>query len=334
MTYSALALSADGSIAVVGAPAQDVQAFWGAGEVYVFRRASNGSWSFSATLRAPEPESADYFGTSVDLSQDGRTLKVSALNPRDNEGNPEGRTHIFDYTGTMWQRKATLAPVHAGDFCPRVRMSGDGRTLVAECHSASGNRAVTLKRSGDAWVHAGDLGPLPFLTDQPLALNFNATALALAYGGLPALVGVYRWEGSRWVREARLVVSLNLGSSGAFGQSLAFTRDGKRLAIGDYLSQGGGAGVSRTGTPGTTGQQHGAVFIYDRSGALTSPWRLRSVVKAPNPGPGDVFGHSVALCGTGHAMAVGAFLEDSNARGIDGNQLNESALNSGAAYLY
>jgi hypothetical protein len=332
LTQRALALSADGSIAVVGAAAQDVQSFGQAGEVYVYRRASSGSWSLSATLRAPVPQSVDYFGTSVDLSLDGRTIKVSSLNPRDSEGNTEGRTHIFDAAGLTWLHKAVIAPVHAGDSCARVRMSGDGRTLVANCFSPTGNRAVTLKRSGDAWVHAGDLGPLTYFTnEQPLALNFNATAMALTLGGAsPNTVGVYRWEGSAWVRVASLTAP-NLDPYNAFGQSLAFTRDGKRLAIGDFLSWAGGSGVSRTAANGTV--QHGAVFLYDRSAALPSPWRLRSVVKAPNPGE-DAFGLSVAMCGTGQTLAVGALMEDSNARGVDGSRSNERAPNSGAAYLY
>jgi len=57
------------------------------------------------------------------------------------------------------------------------------------------------------------------------------------------------------------------------------------------------------------------------------------VVKAPNPGD-DAFGLSVALSGSGRTLAVGAMQEDSNARGIDGNQLDESSLEAGAAYLY
>jgi trimeric autotransporter adhesin len=334
LTQRALALSADGSIVVVGAPSQDLQAFAFSGEVYVFRRASDGSWSLSATLRSPEPGGFDFFGVSVDLSLDGRTLKVSSLNPRDDDGNPVGSTHIFDASGTSWQHQATLGPVHASNLCARVRMSGDGLTLVAKCTSPAGNLVVTLQRVGEAWFQKGELTGLPdFTHEQPLALNFDATRMALTLGGTTSTVAIYRRDGLTWVREATLTAPGDHDPYNAFGQSLAFTRDGRRLAIGDYLSWTAGSGVSRTAPNGTV--QQGAVFVYQRSGALPSPWRLRSVVKAPNPGPGeDLFGHSVSFCGTGHALAVGAFLEDSNARGIDGNQLNERRTNSGAVYLY
>ena len=42
----------------------------------------------------------------------------------------------------------------------------------------------------------------------------------------------------------------------------------------------------------------------------------------------------MALSGTGSTLAVGAIYEDSNATGINGNQLANTASNSGAVYLY
>jgi hypothetical protein len=61
---------------------------------------------------------------------------------------------------------------------------------------------------------------------------------------------------------------------------------------------------------------------------------LRSVVKSPNPDDGDEFARSLALCGSGTALAVGSELEDSKARGIDGDRTDNSSTDSGAVYLY
>jgi hypothetical protein len=47
-----------------------------------------------------------------------------------------------------------------------------------------------------------------------------------------------------------------------------------------------------------------------------------------------MFGFSVALSGDGNTLAVGATLEDSNARGINGNQSDNSAESAGAVYVY
>jgi cysteine-rich repeat protein len=57
-------------------------------------------------------------------------------------------------------------------------------------------------------------------------------------------------------------------------------------------------------------------------------------VKASNAGMGDIFGSSVALSADGSTMAVGAYNEASDATGIDGDPLNDRALNAGAVYVF
>jgi len=47
-----------------------------------------------------------------------------------------------------------------------------------------------------------------------------------------------------------------------------------------------------------------------------------------------VFGFALALSGDGNTLAVGAILEDSSARGISGNQMDNSAESSGAVYVF
>ena len=67
-----------------------------------------------------------------------------------------------------------------------------------------------------------------------------------------------------------------------------------------------------TATPGATGLLHEAY------------------VKASNSG--GRFGHSVALAGD--TLVVGAYLEASAARGVDGNQANFNAGGSGSVYVF
>lgn len=67
-------------------------------------------------------------------------------------------------------------------------------------------------------------------------------------------------------------------------------------------------------------------------------------LKASNPGAGDHFGcggaltghagHGVAISGDGNTIAVGAPHESSGARGINGNQNDDSVYSSGAVYVY
>lgn len=56
--------------------------------------------------------------------------------------------------------------------------------------------------------------------------------------------------------------------------------------------------------------------------------------KASNTGMLDYFGASLALSGDGRTLAVGAVLEDSIATGIDGDQMNAGAVDSGAVYVF
>jgi hypothetical protein len=75
----------------------------------------------------------------------------------------------------------------------------------------------------------------------------------------------------------------------------------------------------------------GAVYVYSRSG---STWVHQAYVKASNTGTDDNFGNSVALSADGNTLAVGAYGEDSNAIGVNGNQAGNSSPASGAVYVF
>ena len=70
---------------------------------------------------------------------------------------------------------------------------------------------------------------------------------------------------------------------------------------------------------------------FVRDGAA---WSEQAFLKASNTGFNDWFGSRLALSGDGHTAAVGASLEDGGARGIDGRQNDDSALDAGAVYLF
>ncbi len=80
----------------------------------------------------------------------------------------------------------------------------------------------------------------------------------------------------------------------------------------------------------------GLRLAVDQRGArypLTiDPIAQQAYLKASNTDSGDWFGWSVAV--SGDTVVVGAYLEDSNATGVNGNQADNSAGNSGAAYVF
>ena len=65
---------------------------------------------------------------------------------------------------------------------------------------------------------------------------------------------------------------------------------------------------------------------------ITSNLSQQAYLKASNTGAWDYFGYSVAV--SNDTVVVGAYYEDSAAKGVNGNQSYNSASNSGAVYVF
>lgn len=316
-----LAISSDGSWLAIGAPARGTT-LANAGAVYLFRRDAGG-WTLATTLQSTNPTANDQFGLSVDMSLDGRTLKVSSLNPIGRDGIPEGRTHLYTRPADTWQHAVTLAPYHAGDVCPTVRMSTNGSTLLAACRQRSGSYAISLRRFGDAWLPIAESPMSGVATPgQLMALDHHATRLWIAERGTLAR---YQWANGTWVRGTAQ------GQIGPPG-SVEFDSAGDNAAYADIRSDLAGEGPVRNYFAG--GNQHGAVLTFRWHAAANPAHQPRFLLKAPNPDYLDGFGTSMSFSGNGRIFAVGAPGEDSAARGIDGDRTDNSAVDAGAVYLY
>src|ERR1043166_5591155 len=75
-----------------------------------------------------------------------------------------------------------------------------------------------------------------------------------------------------------------------------------------------------------------AVAAFTLPAAVAAPIAQQAYIKASNTDPFDYFGYSVAI--SGDTIVVGAPQESSNATGVNGNQTDNSATNSGAAYIF
>jgi hypothetical protein len=98
-----------------------------------------------------------------------------------------------------------------------------------------------------------------------------------------------------------------------------FAVDGNTLVV----------GAINEDSPTNNVLESGAAYVFTRSG---STWSQQAYLKASSAGAGDLFGYSVAIFGD--TLLVGAPWEDSNATGLNGNQANNSAPDSGAAYYF
>jgi hypothetical protein len=136
---------------------------------------------------------------------------------------------------------------------------------------------------------------------------------------------VYQRIGSTWTQQAYLKAS-NSEAGDQFGISLSLSGD--TLAVGATGESSSASGIGGNQSDNSASQS-GAVYVFQRTG---SAWAQQAYIKASNPGVVDQFGISVSL--SGDTLAVGAWAEDSNATGAGGNQLDNSATDSGAVYVF
>jgi hypothetical protein len=335
----------------------------GRGEAYVFQR-SAGAWQQEARLVSSDLEH-DHFGYSVALA--GDTLAVGAERADVGELEHAGTVHVFLRSGGAWQRDRLVTssqPVPYSYFGREVALAGD----ILEVAGSGGSVAVTSdtlvtgrfdedseltdsgaayvsRREGGVWIsEARVTASNPGDRDRfgySVAVSGD-TVVVGAYGEDSAATGidgaqdddsaqdsgavyVFRRSGTVWQQEAYLKAS-NTDAGDRFGQTVAIAGD--VIAVGAPGEDSAAIDTDGDQDDDSAGDS-GAVYVFRRSGAV---WRQDAYVKASNAGAGDELGVSVAL--TGDTLAVGAHLEDSAAKGIDGEQADERQPQSGAVYVF
>ena len=118
----------------------------------------------------------------------------------------------------------------------------------------------------------------------------------------------------------------NTESGDSFGGAVAVSGD--TVVVAASSEDSGATGVNGDQNDNSVGSA-GAVYVFVRSGGT---WVQQAYLKASNPGLLDSFGQAVAI--SGDTVVVGAGLEDSSATGVNGDQADNSASNSGAAYVF
>jgi trimeric autotransporter adhesin len=117
---------------------------------------------------------------------------------------------------------------------------------------------------------------------------------------------------------------------GHTGRGVALSGDGATLAVGAPHEASGAKGVNGNQRDNSLSEA-GAVYVYTRAG---SGWAQQAYIKASNPQMSAGFGHFVALSDDGNTLAVSAYWESSSAKGVNGNQQDESIPQAGAVYVF
>ena len=274
------------------------------GAVYVFTRSST-VWSQLAYVKASNTGGGDVFGFSVASS--GNTLEVGAIGEDSNatgvngdQGNnlalDSGAVYVFTLNGTVWSQQAYIKASNTG--------GGDefGRSVAI-----SDNTLVV-------GAHLEDSNATGINGDQD---NFLANDSGAVY--------VFVRSGTMWSQQAYIKAS-NTDGGDEFGQSVDIS--GNTLVVGAHLEDSNATGINGD-QDNFLANDSGAVYLFIRSGTV---WSQQAYIKASNTNGGDQFGGTVSL--SGNTLVVGAIGEDSNATGINGDQGNNSALDSGAVYVW
>jgi hypothetical protein len=343
-----------GDTIVVGAIAEN-NSPGSVGAAYVFTR-SAGAWSQQAYLKASNSGGNDNFGWSVAISGDtvvvgavGEESNATGVNgvPSNNDAPGSGAAYIFTRSAGVWSQQAFLKASNTGatdQFGISVAVSGDTVVVGAQREDSNatgvnGDQANdNANNSGAAYVFTRSAG----VWAQQAYLKASNTGadlfgFSVAISGDSIVVGAYQ--------EASNATGVNGDQANDFssgsGAAYVFTRSSgtwtqqaylKASNTGDGHQFGYSVGISGdTIVVGAIGESFnsGAAYVFNRSAGV---WAQQAYLKASNTENFDRFGCSVGI--SGDSIVVGAFEEDSNATSVNGDQANNSAFNSGAAYVF
>lgn len=279
-----------------------------AGAVYVFSR-NNGTWQQQAYLKASNTDTGDLFGFSSALSDNGNVLAVGAIiegssatgtngDQASNSSPRSGAVYLFERSNRDWHQQAYLKASNTEPddrFGWAVALSGDGNRLAVSAPDEASNATGV---NGDQSNNLADLSGAVYIFDR---------------------------ANNTWQQSAYLKAS-NTDASDNFGGALSLSQNGRTLAVGAEFE----ASVS-TSHNNNAGALVGAVYVFVESGGS---WSQQGYLKASNAEDGDRFGDTVSISADGHAIAIGAPGESSNAKGLGGEQSNNSTRSAGAAYLF
>ncbi len=317
----ALAVAADGTTAVVGAP--DAYGPNGTdGAVYVIERDGD-DWQQAAELGLPTDSDVESFGDGVDISADGSTVVVGSSSISAPADPTAGSVSVFSSVGGNWQLTAMPGDddVEYDDgFGGYVAISGDGSTLAvgdtltSTAVNDSTGIAYVFTRSGDTWSQAASLVPEDVSEDARFgsSLSLSEDGETLAVGAVQdetddgfdaGSAYVFSTDGTTWQREAKLLPDERTASD-RFG-TVDISGDGQLAVI--------GAIGANTGE-----YEAGAGYVFERD----NDWQQAAEIVPDQLAEHDGFGGDVAISGDGTRALFAA--------GGD----NEIGPNAGATYTF
>ncbi|MFT3803922.1 MAG: hypothetical protein QM766_22235 [Burkholderiaceae bacterium] len=319
-------MSPDGSRIVAGAPTAKgaeidfgsglggTEYGFGAGRLAVFDRAADGQWTLKSWTAVADGRQSDQLGASVVMSADGRWVMAGAPHraygevktPADyaNDLTWSGAAYLFGLSddGRLQQMARLRAPFPAAmaRYGAAVAITGDGEWIAVTAYNDSTDPATGTPTTGD-----------------PKESGAYASGAVHLYrrgaDGIPIFVRTLKSPAPR--------------NQQNFGSSVAFSRDGSRLAIGADMGTLIATGEIVGLPPSYIKPGPGDVYVYRREGA---DYVLEASLTPEQPFASDTrFGATVSLDASGSVLAIG-MVNDMHA----GGGADAYRFQSGSARVY
>jgi len=323
-------------------------AFPGKGSIFHFDRSAEGAWTQQARLERFTVRNS--FGERMALSSDGSTLavgvpadvgQVGGINAPEvgagiPSGMPDGRGGVHIYVrspGGPWQHQAFLKAAETRyneQVGLGVSLSANGNRLLA----GSQERTLLFTREGSRWREdwvferrrPGGvwLGPGAVISGDGLSVAIRASG---GFEGENATTGylavhVFRpcpcatgWRRVADLRSSKPMQMPDFVDSDEFGAGLAFSHDGRILAVSAALDRGNAQDQGDGGTGEVS--RSGAVYVFARGEG--DAWERQAFLKARAAEVGDEMGNGVAISADGRVIVARACGLAANAGGVRRN---------------
>jgi hypothetical protein len=275
---------------------------------------ASGAATGQAFVKPFNTDAGDHFGCAVAISGDimvvgsqSERSRASGVNsnPYDNGGDGNGAAYVFVRNNGTWTQQAYLKPSNM-----------DNLDNFGYAVAVSGSRIVV---------------GAPY--ERSIAIGVNGTQIDNSLLNAGAAY-IFVRQGNTWVQEAYLKAA-NTSAEDQFGRSVAISGD--TVVVGAHVESSHASGVNGDQGDDSLFYATGAAYVFVRE-IDTGAWSQQAYLKASNNDGccvgemRDIFGHSVGIFGD--TIVIGAPGEDSSAVGVNGDQSNNDARQSGAAYVF
>jgi hypothetical protein len=295
-----MAISADGTIALIGAYSDDV-AFVNSGAVYYYRRDRSG-WKLLQRLMPALGEPTYWnFGVQVALNAAGDVAVITSVNVEGfHESAPPGSVFVFARVGDTWTQTHRLRPPHASaTFATDATINANGDTiLIGEplgFYGDTSGRAHIYVRNGNNWEYqalllADEAGNRDYLgTSVALRSDGNMAFVRGSFYNHPANVYVYTRSGSTWTLLQVLKGSDRAGDF--FGSFMSLSGDGMYFLSSSLYTS---ADLNAYGV--------GLLYTFEQN-----RWQLSHIFQSlPEDKTGREFSWGSALSGDGKRVIMGS----------------------------